>query len=338
MKQPAHKWNVMKGFSAIAQMMGLAKEADFRLLNQYILSIHQIQDLDDILAEVSECLGEMLDYRLFAFVIRDTNGVDVWIDPSIFRDSFAELITEDLALAPGEYPNFIGRGGPSPVQEEIRREDLSVRTIEESGFTAKLYLVPRRKMLSYHDEILETILSTLQSALSNRMRIRQLEGAVAEDGLTGCYNRREFDRQIERQVANANRYGKSLSLVMFDLDHFKQVNDTYGHPAGDAVLAAVSEAIRNEIRTGDSLCRYGGEEFAIILPETPLHRAVELSDRLRRVVADLMIPAGEETLQVTASFGVAAAQGTEKGCDLVGAADAMLYAAKKAGRNCVKPA
>ena len=131
-------------------------------------------------------------------------------------------------------------------------------------------------MMSYHDEILETIVKIIGVALNNYMNIKRLESDVTLDPLTGCYNRREFGRLIKHHIAAAQRNENAVSLIMLDIDHFKQVNDTFGHPAGDAVLAQVAVAIRNVVRKGDYLFRYGGEEFVVVLPDTPIeacHRA-----------------------------------------------------------------
>jgi diguanylate cyclase len=126
-------------------------------------------------------------------------------------------------------------------------------------------------------------------------------------------------------------------MIMFDIDHFKDVNDRYGHLCGDAVLAAVGAKIREVLRGSDMKCRYGGEEFLVLLPETPLEGAKRVADTLRRDLEELSINWKSEIVRVTASFGVTVAQPAEiDGPALIGRADAALYRAKDQGRNCVR--
>lgn len=155
------------------------------------------------------------------------------------------------------------------------------------------------------------------------------------DHLTGALTRRGFAEQADREIARARRYGRASSLVMLDLDRFKTVNDTHGHAAGDQVLLQVTEIAKLALRPSDIFGRLGGEEFAILLPETGGDEALIVAERLREAIAQcpIMLPTGE-TLQVTASFGVAAlspVHGTF--ADWLKVADTMLYAAKTAGRN-----
>ncbi|RZL51650.1 MAG: GGDEF domain-containing protein, partial [Sphingomonas sp.] len=155
---------------------------------------------------------------------------------------------------------------------------------------------------------------------------------------TGALTRRGFVEQAEREIARSCRYGRSSTLVMLDLDHFKAVNDTYGHPVGDQVLQQVAQVASVTLRPSDVFGRLGGEEFALLLPETNGDEAMVVAERLRRAIADHPIPLTDgRVLPVSASFGVAAL-----GPDIASfpawlhRADTMLYAAKAAGRNCVR--
>ena len=164
----------------------------------------------------------------------------------------------------------------------------------------------------------------------------ELRRQSVTDGLTGLYNRRYLDETLAREYARAKRYGTPLSVLMLDVDHFKRFNDAHGHEMGDRVLRAVARTTRGALRNHDVACRYGGEEFAAILPNTPLQGAFAVAERLRRDVEELDI----EGLRVAISVGVATypeheAPGPEA---LVQAADAALYQAKSAGRNRVRMA
>ena len=163
--------------------------------------------------------------------------------------------------------------------------------------------------------------------------IRDSTELAMSDGLTGLLNRRAFDREMHIAVARADRYDRGLSLIVLDIDNFKQVNDRFGHPAGDSVLRAVARIMEEQSRRVDVAARIGGEEFALILPDTPTAAALRLARRLCRAIDQ----GGNDSLNFSASLGVASVEDT--GADaqaLYQAADAAMYAAKEAGRNCVR--
>jgi diguanylate cyclase (GGDEF)-like protein len=165
---------------------------------------------------------------------------------------------------------------------------------------------------------------------------KQIEAALSErlaltDALTGVMNRRALEGILELEMAKASRYQRPLTLTLFDLDHFKKINDTYGHAKGDEVLKTVVRLVRSHIRLEDNLGRWGGEEFALVSSETSLGDALELAERLRDVLAK-----HDWNMNVTASFGVAQWQSGENGEQFFERVDGALYTAKQAGRNCVK--
>jgi len=154
------------------------------------------------------------------------------------------------------------------------------------------------------------------------------------DGLTGAYNRRFLGEFLEREIARCRRHGRALSLVLFDLDHFKQVNDGFGHLTGDAVLREVAAIAKGQVRREDCFARFGGEEFAIVLTETELGAARLFAERLRGTIEVHEFQAGSEQLPVTISAGIATmGPDTREPADFLAAADANLYEAKSAGRN-----
>lgn len=164
-----------------------------------------------------------------------------------------------------------------------------------------------------------------------------LKDLSIHDGLTGLINHLEFMRRLHEELERSRRYGRSCALLMLDLDHFKTVNDTYGHPAEDGVLGEVSARILREIRPTDWAARYGGEEFAVLLPETPGAGALVAAERIRAAIAARPVTmANAPTIVLTVSVGVAAfPEDAANADDLIAAADQALYAAKRAGRNCV---
>src|SRR5690606_4599945 len=166
-------------------------------------------------------------------------------------------------------------------------------------------------------------------------RIGTLEDQAHRDFLTGLANRRYFMTLGEGELQRAVRYGQPLALLMLDIDHFKHINDAYGHRVGDIVLQAFSKTLLKTVRTIDIIGRVGGEEFAVLLPETPLHDAVDAAQRLKEAVAGnkKALESGE-MLELTVSIGVAAKQ--EEGTSLdamLDLADSALYQAKQTGRN-----
>lgn len=158
----------------------------------------------------------------------------------------------------------------------------------------------------------------------------------AVDGLTRLTNRRTFIERSERELSSIQQTpSANISCIMIDIDHFKSINDNYGHPAGDAVLVKIAAILQENARQYDEVGRYGGEEFAVLLPSTPLAGAVKVAERQRARIADAKIIVDDKTIRVTASFGVAAypSESIRNIDELLKAADAALYEAKQAGRN-----
>lgn len=168
--------------------------------------------------------------------------------------------------------------------------------------------------------------------------VRELQERLREqsthDALTGLFNRRYLEETLGRELLSAERHGHPISLIMGDLDHFKAVNDRYGHLAGDEVLRFFGALLKQHARGSDIYCRYGGEEFLLVLPLMAQDSAVERAEQLRGALAAAPIPYGASLIAVTASFGVATFPGDgHTGDELIAAADNALYAAKEAGRN-----
>jgi diguanylate cyclase (GGDEF)-like protein len=167
------------------------------------------------------------------------------------------------------------------------------------------------------------------------IRLRDhLRQASIRDALTGLFNRRYLEETLLRELARTEREGGSLSLLMVDLDHFKVINDTFGHEVGDRVLQATARLLEHHVRTGDVACRYGGEEFAVLLPNTTLPHATSRANQLRVAMRALPLPAPADGVTLTMSVGVATSPGQGRSAaDLIHAADEGLYEAKRGGRD-----
>ena len=189
--------------------------------------------------------------------------------------------------------------------------------------------------------VLLTTNLALQTAMDVR-RLTQLEQEIVTDTLTGLYNRRYLNFRLEEEIDRAQRYALPLSVLLLDIDHFKRINDTYGHQVGDLLLSFFGKQVLNSIRTSDIATRYGGEEFLIIAPHTPINTAGMVAERLRREVESNSLvltcnPTQRHEVQSTVSIGVACLnQETDDLKKLIKQADEALYRAKNKGRNLVE--
>lgn len=168
---------------------------------------------------------------------------------------------------------------------------------------------------------------------SQAAAIEQLVRDSRTDSLTGLWNRRALDEQIPLQFEVSQRYETALSVVMVDIDHFKQLNDDYGHPVGDEALRHIARIFQDNIRTADFMARYGGEEFVIMLPQTDLSGALATTERLRKVLSERPFLTSEGPIYLQVSMGIAQARICDNEWDLITRADQALLQAKRAGRN-----
>jgi diguanylate cyclase (GGDEF)-like protein len=202
-----------------------------------------------------------------------------------------------------------------------------------------LFLASRRSRRQNIDFDFASLLSLVGSHVSviiDKIRLfEETKRLSITDGLTSLYNSRYFYRQLELEIARTNRYGGTFSLILFDIDNFKQLNDTYGHQAGDDVLHELAGILKSASRETDIVVRYGGEEFIIILPNTPVEDTIHLADRIRALVENnIFLPLHGHGLHITLSGGIAAYPvAASDAKSLLNAADTALYSAKSAGKN-----
>ena len=180
----------------------------------------------------------------------------------------------------------------------------------------------------------------LRARIRAALRTKHLQDLLVEraniDPLTELPNRRAMDERLRAEWARVQRHGGHLSFIMADIDHFKLVNDTHGHSIGDRILQRMANTIAQQCRETDFPTRYGGEEFAVIVPHEDASTAARLAERCRQAVENVSVALGQDTVQITDSFGVADAQGLASEQDLIERADQTLYQAKDAGRNRVE--
>lgn len=205
-----------------------------------------------------------------------------------------------------------------------------------SGMFACYMLQRSERLAFWQRRTIERQSNELQLALDRAQgEWRQAESLARLDPLTGLANRRHFFDLIDRELARYDRHPQAMSLLMIDVDHFKQFNDCYGHQVGDLVLQGVADTINRTIRKPDTACRYGGEEFVVLLPETGVNAAVNLAQRLLESIAGTTVAHKQKLLGVTASIGVGTLGEDEvvEAATLLERADQALYSAKNSGRN-----
>ncbi|WP_291818927.1 GGDEF domain-containing protein [Marinobacter sp.] len=183
---------------------------------------------------------------------------------------------------------------------------------------------------------LEMLLSVAICPIRNACRHEAIEQAALTDALTGIPNKRSLDDALQRTCSLNDRHGDPYSLILFDLDHFKAVNDQHGHVIGDHLLRETAQKLSTLLRNSDSIYRFGGEEFAIMLPHTTTEAASEVADRIRTCIREICIPCGETKVSVTGSCGVATRIAGESPDQWLARADDALYRAKDAGRDCTR--
>lgn len=207
-------------------------------------------------------------------------------------------------------------------------------TQDEIGALAKQFFEMRDIITKQMEQLNDSNLKVLDAN-------KRLQEMSIRDGLTTLFNRRHFDGRLEEEVQRARRYARKFALEMIDIDHFKRVNDTYGHTCGDEILKQIAQIMRENTRDTDVICRYGGEEFSILLIETDEESAYDHAERLREAVAAFLFTNGQDPVNEKVTISVGLAFFPQDGSDsqmLVESADSALYAAKRGGRNQVKRA
>ncbi len=218
------------------------------------------------------------------------------------------------------------------LEKPFLNEDI-VLTVRAAihAYWRELDLVRRNDELKRMNEELEALVAARTEELVEKNR--QLEVLSVTDKLTGLFNRRKLDELIADELIRSRRYDAAFSIIMLDIDHFKRINDTYGHGVGDEVLVEVAQLLRENTRDADSLGRLGGEEFVVICRNGHPPAGEQAAQKLRDVLAKHSFPG---VGQVTASFGVACCRGDDTAVTLLARADAALYRAKSSGRDCVE--
>jgi len=294
------------------------------------------QNASDILAHVAAGARTITGASMVAAYLRDPE------EPAMLERLVIDADDRDDRMAPGPTRLPLPDVGAGIAETEGSEGIVGLVPIEQAGVgvVGALRLGGVTRALQADDRDALTILAAhAATALDNAHHHARALAAASEDSLTELLNHRAFQTRLEEEVARARRGDQSLAVVMIDLDGFGAVNNEHGHQAGDVTLVAVARALRAQTRYADVVARYGGDEFAAILPETDLDEALGLAERIRGELMRLTVAHGARTICVTASIGVAVMPGHATNReDLIGAADRASYAAKRAGKNRVRQA
>jgi diguanylate cyclase (GGDEF)-like protein len=312
-------------------------------VNRIATAIRESLELGVILQKTVSEVGAALNVACCALRVEGQTEVqalsysyfaDAEKEAKLKRDEVTKALNE-LCSTIARNPEIFVRDG-SEISDGLRAEFplAVVPLVFQERFIGALEVVdddPSRTWQENEILLLRTVANQVSVAINHADLFAQMQQQALTDSLTGCYNRRSFEMQLDRELQVATRLNQPLSLLMLDLDRFKQLNDTVGHDAGDDALRKLAECFREELRGVDTPCRFGGDEFALILPQAYSDGATVVAERLRNRIEQIEIPGFGH---VTASIGVAAypVHGASR-TTLVSAADMALYSAKRAGRN-----
>ncbi|KAF0106597.1 MAG: response regulator receiver [Anaerolineaceae bacterium] len=266
---------------------------------------------------------------------------------------YLEVMANETSLLCARPEDLLGRRIRDVLPADVGKtlEDAIHRAIETGKVQVIEYKIPtmtgeqhwfegRVAVMEKNDDGNSKVIFTATQISQRVALFEEVQRLAMQDPLTDCFNRRHFFELAEQEFQRAVRYRHSLSLIMLDVDHFKKFNDTYGHQTGDKVLCDLVDTCRGSLRSIDLLGRYGGEEFALLLPETHLEGALKTAGRLRQELMKIRVSGQEAAPSVTVSLGVACYEPKSNEVatldELVRLADESLYDAKSAGRNCVK--
>lgn len=311
---------------------------------QLRLYIQKLIRRDDIIEAMENISIAVLDdsefdlkYMKSLFDFHNIKNVDFYKDPDALLKSEKKY---DVYLIDVVLPKYSG----DQVVYNIRSRDKSCVIIAVSAVDH--FKTISNVLLSGADDYIlkpyneNVFMARLKSSVRHLLLYKELERKNQElakmiitDSLTGLYNHQYIYEQVRSEIKKSERYNRPLSVVMFDIDDFKRVNDTHGHQVGDGVLVKIAEAMRGSVREVDMVGRYGGEEFLLVLPETSIENAYMLAERIRGKIEKLSFGLG---IAVTISGGVAEYKSDEDEKILVARADRLLYEAKKAGKNIIK--
>ncbi len=318
-----------------------------------LLELELVKGLQHMIGETEEptsifkhsfsLIKNYLPFDVFAALVLRGNETEIYVYPSATIDSaLAEaipgtLIKKMAKLSEDETKvKVILHGEPQPAHAPVQDLTSIVVPLTGASRTYGYAGIYRAAAFDYSEEsVFKRFCGHITTAFEKIALFEEVKALSVSDGLTGLYNHSAIVAKLEQEVQRSTRYGSALSILIFDVDDFKEVNDTYGHLAGDAVLADIGKLLKGGVRSIDSLGRYGGEEFLAILPETEAESAVAIGDRLRQKIGSHAFTFDDKKINLSVSCGVAIYREGRDTSALIRLADQNLYTAKSDGKNMV---
>jgi diguanylate cyclase (GGDEF)-like protein len=319
-----------------AKAEAVAATAEARLARSRSQELERLVGLSRALASVTDFTG--FSQTLGRYLPKFTNDRATWLMicqqgswDVLVRDADDRRTTEQLEMVAGRV--LEAERGQIAHPEGHRVDDLACFPMMVGTQPFGMIHVRNTPDLSFDDcKALEAVAAMAGIGVRNVQTLIEIRDNSVRDGLTGCFNRAHAVETLNMELQRARRAGRPLSVVMFDLDEFKQVNDTYGHLTGDLLLAEVGQRLNKVLRTSDIKCRYGGDEFIVILPETPAAGSRQVAESIRVALSDIVV--GSMAASVRVSLGIATARSNERSAEtFIAEADRALYQAKHNGGN-----
>ncbi|HOC93330.1 MAG TPA: diguanylate cyclase [bacterium] len=319
-------------------------------------SIYQIatrqSDLVDTCRAISDTLSSVVEFDIAMILLKDDNRLKlfVYIYRPTTRDFFVQAKKRlmDELMKDADSGELEREGidvelhdpehNMMKAAEEMSLAGFEAAALESKGENFGMFMMARghRGQFKQEERDIFSLIARQSAIVVDNVRMyEKIKRFAVADGLTGLHNHRYFQEQLEKEYSRSRRFNLSLSLIMMDIDHFKDLNDTYGHQQGDVVLKGMAGVLRRCVRDIDLVARYGGEEFVAILPETPKKNAVIVAERMREMIENMEFEGRDEPLKMTASFGVSGYpdDNIKTRLDLIARADEAMYQAKRGGRN-----
>ena len=319
------------------------KSAQLAAINAIAQQTTAVLDLKELLSKVCSLIQQAFNICHVSVLLKEEEDLVLRAHHGILTPKIPEG---------GHLPPDVGlwgralAGGKTIIQSDVRDDLHEFQFYVESasrmciplvafGQTLGVLLLDSSRGSAFNTgdtQPLESVADICANAIQNAHYVEKVKQLAYLDGLTGIFNRRFFELRIAEEIERARRFGSGMAVIMVDLDHFKRLNDEFGHLLGDEVLRQVSSIFHQQLRKIDVVCRYGGEEFAILLSQTDPQHALGVAEKLRRLVESWQFPGVPRPLTISAGAATYPDHGTTRD-ELVKAADAGLYAAKQAGRN-----